>query len=643
MSNRAIDRTEDQAATRQAAKAAQEVAKQRRLDGAPQIAALLRGNPRIDINDRPIFAANLARMCGDASSDGKSSVRRIFETAFGKASGDAKYKKLKRFVRAKDDEQPSEGFAAHGADFVDLAEATAKISQAGHSDAVIQQAKLQAILQLVEGSSLDDKRPPEARMKDKAVLMLVEHVESMVRKVDAEVDLDAMRAVVDHDEISAIIDGNGRIERLIPTEAHGIGLERSKDESDESHDARWIKREMSRKHLAERELWGLLGDKWNHLYDKPNGRITEDDLRLVAAAKHIALKEPNDEPVPIFPEDLDDPSDSEFAYRIRSPFAPRVSLGDIYSPVDIEGAVTLDIDEAEIKETLNQQERDYNAAIASSRLAELAPPFNRSRAERRLLKDAAVKALALRFGYSEAWIAKECSSFETLDEKIAEDGFEPPENPWIEEEFSGVLVRRQIELILLRDLTTARWHPWLALAQGECAEASYREGVYGINNDELGFLPSIYLGLYDEGGLSPMGDSEFYAHVSLFLHKVGDNSFVLYAVEPSVEHFEEKVLGLDLWGIPIPHPESLDTLFIPIESSSVRPHFFEVPFKYRNKPAPARPNTLAGMILRNLAYAPDDERYDLRLLEDARRKADMARKLSEERMAEFEAAIRRVR
>jgi hypothetical protein len=51
---------------------------------------------------------------------------------------------------------------------------------------------------------------------------------------------------------------------------------------------------------------------------------------------------------------------------------------------------------------------------------------------------------------------------------------------------------------------------------------------------------------------------------------------------------------------------------------------------------------LAGVILRNLGYAPDEERYDLILLKDAKKKAAMVAEFQNRRRGEFETAIKRL-
>jgi hypothetical protein len=617
-------RGEDQAAVREKAKA-------ERLEAAPDIAARLRSTPRTASGDRAIFTANLARMCVEASMHDKSSFSQLFETAFGK-DFEAKYKKRKRFICSRDEQPPSEGFAAHGADFVDLAEATAKIAHAGQPENAIQQAKHRAILRLIEGSSFDDNRPPEARLKDEAVAALLRWFDHIVLKVETEVDLDAMRALIEHDTVSAIVDGNGNVQDLVSTETGEDSYpNRQKGESIEAYETRRTDAWVARKHPAERALLGLLREK-------PNGKKIDNGNKILAALSHLALKEPNTEPVGIFEGDFDDPGfSSATASDTSSPFAPRVVLGEIHSPLDIEGAVMLDIDEAEIEATLAEQEGDYMAVIARHRLADLAPAFDRALAHRHILKNAALKGLALRFGYSEAWISDECASFYDLDQKVKNDDFEPPEDPWTRGQTAGLIARRHIELKLLRDHATERWRLCLALSHGVRLGIYGREGVYGTKRYGEPFQPSMCLGFYDVG-LSPTAEM-----VALYLHRVERSRFMLYAVAND-DLSKGDVWGIGMGWLSVPSEESLDALFAPIAGSEIGDHRVQAPFdRFWTKPAPAQPNTLAGMILRNLAYASDDDRYDLLLLEDARCKVSMASEFSKRRKEEFESAINRLK
>ena len=128
---------------------------------------------------------------------------------------------------------------------------------------------------------------------------------------------------------------------------------------------------------------------------------------------------------------------------------------------------------------------------------------------------------------------------------------------------------------------------------------------------------------------------------SLFLLKVGDDRFMVFAVENEggPEEFE---LGIRSGCLASPSEPCLAALFTAIKDGAIGDHRIEATLDaYWNRPAPAPGGTLAGMILRNLAYAPNDERYDLRLLADAKAKATLVADFARARREVFRAAIRR--
>lgn len=59
-------------------------------------------------------------------------------------------------------------------------------------------------------------------------------------------------------------------------------------------------------------------------------------------------------------------------------------------------------------------------------------------------------------------------------------------------------------------------------------------------------------------------------------------------------------------------------------------------------PAMAPHNTLAGQILRNLAYAPEEDRLDLLLQQDAERKAELLKRFAADRAADYKKTISRI-
>lgn len=601
----------------------------KRLSEAPAIADLLRNTPRLEPSTRAIFARNLHRMIEEMSPRASSSsLRRVFEIAFGR-DFDSKYKKRKRFVCAIEEEAPVEGFAAHGADYVSLAEAVADFAHDGQPANAIDQARKRAILQLIIGSEYEEQRAPEARLKDEAVASLLGCFDWMVRKVEAEVDLDAMRSVVEHEAVSAVIGSNGEVESLRGARTwDDLFPQRLPFEGDEVYEAREREWFRANWHPAKRALFDTFPG-----YGNPR---TKAEWQTFNAALHLGLSGgPNEEPVRIFDSELFDWGSG--ADERSSPFAPRVVLGEVYSPEEVAGFVMVEIDEDEIERELQQNAQDYDEAINRHALSEIAPEFDRDREYRTILEKAAAKALAAQFGYPDAWISKECGALSDLEDKIQEDQYQPPNDPWNKEVDTNIVARRQIELKLLCDYTTRRWRLCLALSQGIRVEHYMdREGVFGEKHYNQPFEHSINLGVPDVAPSLSIA-------ANVFLHRSAPNRFMIYAVE-NYDLPRGYVFGIGIGWESIPSQPALDAMFTPIEDNKIEAHDIVAPLdRYWNKPAPAKIGTLAGMILRNLAYAPDEERYDRLLLQDAKRKAEMVRDFAAERRKEFDAAIKRVR
>lgn len=639
-------------------------ASQRRLDYASEIGEVVRREPRLEKPDRKIFAANLAQMCDVAMRDGKTNMFAIFKAAFPSTedtvsdTAQVKHKKLKRYVCAKEEDRPEDSFGANGADFVALAKAVASIAHADQPASAISQAKKRAVLQLIEGSSFDDKRPPESRRQDEAVRALLDWLAQVVRTIEAEVDLDTMYDAVEHASAAAVFDFDGNPSLL----ARSVGdwsdgntpnaLENA-DETDEKFIARNAEYRFSLLDPAQQDFYKVLRDRVAPEADR------QDDL---VASQLLHTVGPNDAPFPVGVWDLAEPDDPDLTREASyAPFAPRVVLGDVLSPVKrdfedrgvtgaVTGVVMLDIDEQQIAEALAQQTHDYDAAVKRHNLVGTAPAFNRHGAHRDLLHKAAVKALAARIGFSERWIAEECTTFDALAWQFSREGrsWKDLHNLWSPEPEVEIATRRQIEVKLMRDMATRNWRLCLALSRGILENFSAREGVYGVKRGNS-FEPSFALGYHHDSMPGP-------EMCSFFLHRVGDNRFMMYGVFGAGGEFdpewgetgpEDPVFGIETGWLPLPSSSAIDALFAPVENPrfgvhGIGAHTIDAPFhRYADEYAPAKPDTLAGLILRNHAYAPKEKRYGALLLEDARRKAAMTRDFIERRKKEFDAGMKR--
>jgi hypothetical protein len=628
-------------------------ASQQRLDDAPDIREGLWKTARTEKQDRAILAANLAWICGEATRDEKTSIREIFKAAFGK-DFDSKYKKLKRFVCAQDDEPPKEGFAAHGADFVALAEAVASIAHAGQPKDAIAQAKKRAILQLIEGSSFDDKRLPEARRQDEAVGALLEWQDQVLQNIKKDVDLDTMYDAVEHASAAAVFDVEGNPNLLARSVGDwSDGNTPNALETDEQFTARSTQYRFSLLHPAQQDLYKVLRDQIATETACLDDQVASQLLRTVG---------PNDAPFPVGLWDLDEPDDPDLTREASyAPIAPRVVLGDVLSPIKhdfeergetgaVTGVVMLDIDEQQIAEALALQAHNYDASVNRHNLVGTAPAFNRHGAHRDLLHKAAVKALAARIGFSERWIAEECTTFDALAWQFSREGRSRKDlhDLWGTEIEDEIVTRRQIELKLMRDIATRNWRLCLALSRGILENFSAREGVYGVKRGSS-FEPSFALGYHHDSMPGP-------EMCSFFLHRVGDNRFMIYGVFGAGGAFdpewgktgpEDPVFGIKTGWLPLPSSSAIDALFTPIENPrfgvhGIGAHTINAPLhRHADEYAPAKPDTLAGLILRNHAYAPQEKRYGALLLEDARRKAAMTRDFIERRKKEFDTGMKR--
>ena len=451
----------------------------RRLESAGEIAAELRRTHRIALGDRSVLAANLGRMWrGAFPKEAAPPLSKLFETAFGR-QGPVQYKKRARFVRF-DGEDPDDTLNAHGANYVELAEAIAALAHDGQPADAVKQAKQRAILQLVEGSSFDRRRPPAARLRDEAVATLIDCCDRMVRRVEEAVDLAEMRATLQNDAVMAVIDDDGTVESL-----HGAAWGRERGQLRESDPHRRLEEALDA--CSESE------------------RMTETFRDDLEALRHLKLQFPN-YPLRLGPGDLD-LSDPDIDVSERwSRMAPRVVLGEVMTPVEQEaGVVLIDIDEGEIEQVVQDRKVSYGRAIARHGLTD-APAFDHVLARRDLLLwREAPRALARRYGYPDEEIDDKLHTLGALDERIEEDGFAPPRDPWEDKAPLTIWARRRIELQLAFDATTERWRLCLALVPGvgggtfgpNGGFGSGWDDVYGLYDDES-FEPSLNFGWFTE-------------------------------------------------------------------------------------------------------------------------------------------------
>jgi hypothetical protein len=565
-----------------------------RLNAAQDIAEALKKTHRTELSDRQVFASNLGRMWREAfPKDAAPRLASLFKEVFGD-QGPTQYKKRARFVRF-DGEDPDGTLIAHRRHFVELAEKIAAMAHEGQPADAVRLSKQRAVLQLVEGSSFDRRRPPAARLRDEAVQALIDCFDQILKRVENEVDLAEMRATIQQDLLAAVIDGDGEIVRLCEEADH---------------------------------------------------RRRQDSQGSSAVMRFALPHLPNEIPLTVWDSDLDLGShDSDALWRVSN-LAPKVVIGDVYSPATLEGTLNLEIDADVFERQLREAMSGYGDALAKHGLSASVPDADRQRIYRIQIERAVVKALARRFGYPDD---EECSSIHDLTARLRADDREPPDDLWVDPPSLPIYARRKLALRLAFDAAIDRWRLTLALVHGVGDPFTPREGVYGIRRPhtlfefEPGrsvsshvFEPCLNLG--PRTGLLPSSMDKG----SLFVDRVEPGRLMLYVVSEEV-YPEEAVLGIRNGCLVFPSEPCLEALLKDTEYDRIDGHKVNVPFEqFMGWPAPAGWCTLAGLILRNLAYAPDAERYDLRLIADAKEKARLVADLAKARTETFKAAIRRL-
>ncbi len=163
------------------------------------------------------------------------------------------------------------------------------------------------------------------------------------------------------------------------------------------------------------------------------------------------------------------------------------------------------------------------------------------------------------------------------------------------------------------------------------ADANYGVGTYGEP-----FVASANFGAYS-AITNGAGMSEV-----LYMSKIKDGRYMVYCADPDYLP-SPRAFGITDGRLPIPSVQSLDALLTDISSGRIGDLIVDVTMNhFWDNPAPAAPGTLAGVLFRNLAYAPQDERCDLLLLEDAKEKVRLASEFRKIRLETYRNAIKRL-
>ncbi|MBD2747773.1 hypothetical protein IC232_13800 [Microvirga sp. BT688] len=164
-----------------------------RLDEADRIADDLRSRPRVPVVDRPRLARNLGRMVEAAGeSQILAHINSLFEATFGAEGAVNALKKRKRYLRLSSEALPPADlpgeYHAGGADFVQLARQWADLKPSAHLPHV--DARRQAVLNLVEGTTFDTRARAALRRSETGRREFIERMGDVLTTIEAAVDLD---------------------------------------------------------------------------------------------------------------------------------------------------------------------------------------------------------------------------------------------------------------------------------------------------------------------------------------------------------------------------------------------------------------------------------------------------------------------
>ena len=610
----------------------------KRLRDADEIEAELRLPGNIRKPDRPILARNLGRIW-ERTFRGREAppLSALFEAAFGKQAGEANHKKRKRFIRFDGENLPEReseirdgDFAAKGHLFADIARAIKDIDIANHgkSDQEIRDERRRAILQLIEDSSFDKKVAPADRYRAEAQAELRKRLRQVTDLVEREVDLERMEEIVEHDLIYAVIDWRDGTSRIKPPQ------------SNHRHDR------------LEKRLQPLTGDVPR---DVPYEKLSQRDRDLRDARRMLYDREDggNQQSVWSGYEDFD--VGEEWVHRWMHayenwPFviggdimSPRVVLGHVLTPVKPKnGVVRVKVDAGELRDEAERLSRACGSVVTSTSSDWLAGRTDTGSMLDLLVRRDAIKGLAHAHGYTAHDIEKrDMTDISGLARAIEEDG-NAPIDPWVKGESIGIVVRRRLEILLGHYFESGAWQPVLTLAQGVAVnnpdDHEGREGDAGVEVGDNPFEPAINFGPQSSGVFS--GDAD-----SLFLCRVSDTDYVFFNLDGdgNIREEEAPFLGMSDGGIPIMSREGCAAMLEPLVAWPHGHDFSLLPFdEHRDRPCPAKAGSLANIVLKNLAYSDEPERYDKLLLADARRKEEVLKAFSKARHDEYEQAISRL-
>ncbi|GEO18741.1 hypothetical protein [Microvirga aerophila] len=586
-----------------------------RLDEADQIAQDIRSSKRISEPDRPRLARNLGRMIEAAKAHNVHDlISQLFAAAFGDAVAESALKKRKRYVRLQGEALPPAQlpgeYHARGAEFLRLSQAWADLQRP--SDVAPEDARRQAILNLIEGTTFDTRTRITLRRAEASRIEFVEQMNRVLTHISSSVDLDTYFDTAS--EIPLVPENDGTERKFLV----GLGT-----------------------------FWD--GTGW-------------DELRIQPIASYI--------PQSPVGEDGDRLSDGICTHWL----APKVHIGFIYTPVIMDYAIPYTIPqgrksrehEDELVSHLIHRYGPENVPLYEHVVEQFREEFSarREAAFRREAGMPDIDALA------QTMLHNHLQADYGLGRRTVPDLNSPSYILTIKEALKpmyGPDVARMVSKGAVRNTKReAAWISWHSSYRGDKPMvwrvsavwlAVYRERATGrvrlvitateddldLTYSSLVYRRNTYAG--DEHtpvrGLGPDLYAAQEPDVDPLSFRDEVNGVVMYDKNGDLTgdyHDYENKLNF------IPGATAISLAFTPLNHATngspgieFKPLFDDCPGSF----SPAPHNTIAGAILRNLAHAAPGERLDDLLIADAKHKADVMQRLLGKQESDYRRGIER--
>ncbi|WP_018263987.1 hypothetical protein [Methylobacterium sp. WSM2598] len=579
-----------------------------RLEEADQIAREVSSSRRVPEADRPLLARNLGRMIEAQGADkAHSRIADLFRRTFGSDGAASALKKRKRFIRLDGEamgepDMPGE-YQADGRVFLRLAEGWAELARSGHSSP--DDVRRQAVLNLVENTGFDSRTRSSLRRSEAGRQEFTDRMDDVLAAVEAGAG-----------DLNAYFDAAGEID----LEADIVRM-----------DAR-----------TSFYLQNNLG--WTNL--------------------RLPVPDPLDDDVPVI-----GPSGENGDRLDRSThwLAPKVLIGFLYAPVPVDDAVSFTLrdmkgrpshddelvqilierygpDRQALYETLVSEHRKDAESIPDYDFEDIEAYVSHRDAERacalrflqRLQSELALPALPadlldleaerIRNALIEQYGLAPSGLIDASSESLSEVHFDIIKSGYTSKKPLTAWVAHSVILSLHRERSTGRTRLAFTVSADEM-RLEYDRVIYRFPR-----------GARDQGYSSSQFED---GTVSCFMER--DDKGYLFGDEFDLR------LGSDLEGTRalhfIPGNQALDMAFrsvgrdLDVQYDAVfSPLYNDYPKAF----SPAPPNTIAGSILRNLAYAPEGERLDELLLADARDKVGALQTLLRAEEDRYRQGVRRL-